>query len=117
MMKKLNSTALAACALVIGLSVTPSEAHAGWGNWSWSSWNWGNWWSNFKPYKPQNKPTVVITSNKPQNTAVPKPTVVVASNKPQVNAPEPIIGLLAAGAAGTGGVMMRRRSKKKKAQA
>ena len=116
-MKKLNSTALATCALIVGLSMTPSEAHAGWGNWSWSSWNWGNWWSNFRPYKPQPKPIVKPSAYKPQVTVAPAPTVVAVNNKPHRNAPEPVIGLLAAGAAGAGGIMMRRRSKKKKAQA
>jgi len=96
-MKNLKSTALASFALVIALSMAPSQAHAAWGNWGWSSWNWSSWWSNYRPHKPQNKP-----HHKPYG-----------HQKPHRDAPEPIIGLLAVGAAGLGGVMMRRRSKKK----
>lgn len=102
-MKNLKSTALASFALVIALSMTPSQAHAAWSNGVWS-WNWSSWWSNFRPHRPQNKPYH-------------KPYLVVVNKKPHKNAPEPIIGLLAAGAVGVGGVMMRRRNKKKKGQA
>jgi|GEM_PF-2650853 len=126
-MKKLYSTALSTFLLLIAVSATTAEVHAAPAN---NASNGANINSNNQTRWERLLESLEIKlgrvnkrlekAKNPVRVAKLEQRKVKIENrlnrvkaKHHRNAPEPIIGLLAVGAAGAGGVMMRRRNKKK----